>query len=287
MRARFEHPLRPARLFVATLVLLSLRAAVTAAQPASVSWGALAEVPAFLGSAPPALGDPARMEVLARAAADLEVARLQQETDEPTTSGGSEKLARVRHGFWSLLIPGWSQFRAGHTTRGFIFLSIEAAVWTSYIVFESQGQQRENAYEDYAVQFAQVQGTDRDDDYWRAVASYRTSDEYNEVVRRELRAGTDPDGGEYTGEFAWRWQNERRFDDYQELRRSSNEAYDSASMVLMFALINRAAAFVDALRDGGGEPTQADADLVGMDVKLSVKPSLHDPTATVSLQRHF
>lgn len=258
-----------------------------AAQPTSSAALAGAELWALTSFAEPAPRGPVRMEIVAREAANLEVARQQQEAAGPTASFGSDKLARLRNGFWSLLVPGWSQFRAGHKTRGFIFSGIEAAVWTSYIVFQTQAHQRQNAYEDYAVQFAQVQGTDRDDDYWRAVASYRTSDEYNEVIRRDQRAGTDPDGGEYTGEFAWRWQNERRFDDYQELRRSSNEAFDRATLVTLFALINRAAAFVDALRDNVEEKTQVDAQLIGMDVKLSVKPSLHEPSATVSLQRHF
>ena len=73
-------------------------------------------------------GPATHMEVLQREA-------VQQATPEegpkPANSMFTNiSLGRAGHASWSLLIPGWSQFRAGDNGRGFIFATIEVAIWS-------------------------------------------------------------------------------------------------------------------------------------------------------------
>jgi hypothetical protein len=271
------------------LALPLLVASLTAVPPAVPHAARAQTLPLTAGDGAPAPPEPEgdlRMEILLRRASALEVDRMEAAM-EPTAALSSDKSQRLQNGFLSLLVPGLGQFRSGHTTRGAIFAGIEAAVWTSYLVFDVQGHSRRNAYEDYAVQFAGVQGTDRNDDYWRAVASYRSSDEYNEQVRRALRAGVEPPGPALPAQDGWRWQNERVFDNYQGQRKDSNSAFDNAKLVTLLALVNHAAAFVDAVRSGVAQKTRMETSVAGMDLKFTVKPSLRGSSATLSLQRQF
>ena len=189
---------------------------------------------------------------------------------------GGDLGARAKHASYSLLLPGWSQLRSGHNYRAAFFLTAEAAIWTSFAVFKVQGNSREDTYQDYATQFAEISSGDRDDDYWRTVGNYRSSEEYNEERRRDLRIGLDPEGPEYDGSDAWRWQSESRYDEYNDLRRDANSAYDNADFVIVLALVNRLVAFVDALRSGppgldetGSSPQHIlNAGDFGMDVQI-------------------
>ena len=175
--------------------------------------------------------------------------RWDQSDPAPDNSPRTEKFRKIGEGFPSLLIPGWSQWRQGHKSRAAVFLAAEIGVWTSWAIFRVQGSRREDSYADYAVQFADVEGTDHDEAYWKAVAIYRNSEDYNEDLRRDERGGLDPEGSPYTGEQAWQWQSPQRLDEYQQLRASSLTSYDRAENVLALALITRAVAVADAIRE--------------------------------------
>ena len=189
---------------------------------------------------------------------------------------GGNLGSRAKHASYSLLLPGWSQLRSGHNYRAAFFLGVEAAIWTSFAVFKVQGSTREDTYQEYATQFAGISSGDRNDDYWRTVGNYRSSEEYNEDRRRDLRIGLDPEGPEYSGTDAWRWQSEARYDEYNDLRRDANSAYDNADFVVVLALVNRLIAFVDAMRsgppsldeEGSSEQHLLNAGGFGMDVQL-------------------
>lgn len=212
-----------------------------------------------------------------------EVALNQQDQGAQPTAPvfGSDLGSRFKISAYSLVLPGWSQLREGYSYRGAFFLTVEAAIWTSFIIFEVQGNSREDSYQQYAEYFAGVNPGDRDDDYWRSVGVYRSNEEYNEDLLRDERAGIDPEGSPYGGNDAWLWQSELRFDEYNALRRDANSAYDNAQMVLVFALVNRLVAFLDAMRiapsDGSdeaqvGQKHMFQAGGVGIDVGLGPHP---------------
>ena len=98
-------------------------------------------------------------------------------------------LGRAGHASWSLLIPGWSQYRAGNNGRALLFAGIEATIWSVFAVSKAQESSREDTYQSFAQNFAGVGSTDQDDDYWSAVGKYKDTEEYNErvpVLREEL-----------------------------------------------------------------------------------------------------
>jgi hypothetical protein len=212
-----------------------------------------------------------------------------------------DRLQRIGHGAWSLLIPGWSQYRAGHTTRAIAFASVEAVVWGTWIFSEFQGRYREDQYEEFAGIFAGVDSGRDDDDYWRSVGVYVDSEQYNEQIRRENRAAAEEqelngepvtvglNDGTIPESDSWEWTSERRRREYLQRRSDAISAYDRADFVLLFALLNRVVAFADAVRSapvGAPEP-QGLIETRGFSVDVDFDPGPADPSATLRLGRSF
>lgn len=202
---------------------------------------------------------------------------------------GGETLGRLKHGAYSLLIPGWSQWRSGHNGRAIAFATAEALVWGTWGFSKLQANHREDQYVDFAQQFAQVQNGDHADEYWRALASYRDSDDFNAEVRADVRAGLQPDSALIATADAWRWQSERRFREFQQMRADALSAQDRADLVIAFALLTRVAAFVDAVRSGppAGDSELSQGQSRSRPIALDVRPSLSDPSAKLSYRLQF
>lgn len=252
----------------------------------------------LLAAGAAAAGTP--LEVLQREAVE---AGPEQGTVKPASSMFSNfGMGRVGHASWSLLIPGWSQFRAGHNGRGFLFASFEAAIWTVYGVSSVQGNQREDTYQDFARSFAGVSGGDRDDDYWSAVGKYKDSDEYNERVRRDNRAAAEEqalngetvtvgiDDGVVGGADEWFWTSGTRLLEYRELRADAQTAYDRADAMLFFAIVNRLVAFIEAFRSAPDSSPSNGVELyeaAGFELSFEVDPNPLRPSGALTLGRGF
>jgi hypothetical protein len=241
------------------------------------------------------------LEVLQRGA--VEAATEEEGAVKPASSMFSNLgMGRVGHASWSLLVPGWSQYRAGNNGRALIFASLEVTIWTVFGVSKSQGNQRENTYQDFARHFAGVGGSDRDDDYWRAVGKFRDSDDYNERVRRDNRAAAEEQAingedvtigindGTVGGADLWSWTSSTRQIEYRELRADAQTAYDRADAMLFFAVVNRLVAFIEALRSGGDEDPDGQVELyerAGFELSVEVEPNPLRPSGALLLGRSF
>ena len=214
-----------------------------------------------------------------------------------------DRLRRVGHGAWSLLLPGLSQYRSGHNGRAVAFFSVEALVWGSYAFSQFQGYYREDQYREFAGLYAGVEDTDRDDDdYWRSVGIYVDTSEYNEEQRRVNRAEREQqiaDGGPVTVDLddgliseadGWEWSSERRRQEYRSRRADALSSFDRANISLLFAVLNRIVAFADAVRSGPPSDDPEDTALVragrfALDVDFD--PSPVDPSAQVKWGTSF
>lgn len=242
---------------------------------------------------------------LERASRAVQTERGMSAQQTPQARGGAfdrEKLERVRHGLFSLLLPGWSQYRAGHQGRAIGFASTEAVIWGTWIFSRLQGDYRTDQYEDFAAQFAGVQDAgSRNDDYWRAVGRYGDVEEYNNRVRRDNRAAAleqefngEPvtiglNDGTIGPEDGWTWSSELRQSEFRSRRGDAQSAYDRARLVLLFALVNRIVSFADAVRSGpaGSDETGVLLRAGGLELGLDVDPLPQDPRAALSVGARF
>lgn len=242
-----------------------------------------------------------RLEVLQREA--VEAVTEQEGTVKPATSMFEDfGMGRVGHASWSLLVPGWSQYRAGNNGRALLFASVEATIWTIFGVSKSQGNQRENTYQDFARHFAGVSGSSSEDDYWSAVGRYKDSDEYNERVRRDNRAAAEEqelngepvtigiNDGTVSGADSWSWTAGTRLLEYRELRADAQTAYDRADAMLFFAVVNRLVSFLEALRSGDDQEPDGQVELyerAGFELSVEVDPNPLRPSGALTLGRSF
>jgi hypothetical protein len=158
---------------------------------------------------------------------------------------------------YSLVLPGWGDYYAGRTYRARYFFIAEAAIWTSFAVFRLQGSQDEEAYQDYAVQFAGVERTDHSDDYYAELRQWDSSADYEAYLKTEGRPVLFPDVGSTALQRyfednrladyeAWEWQSFEHRLEFSRLRSASKNAYRRSMFAIAAAGVNRVVAAVFA-----------------------------------------
>jgi hypothetical protein len=171
----------------------------------------------------------------------------------------------------STVLPGAGQYYSGRTTRAKVFFLAEAAIWTSFVVFQVQGHLRQDSYVEYAELMAGVDAQDKPDEFYRALGQYMRSDpgpsSYNEDIRREARA-LYPDDRQaqeryleengYFGGDAWEWQSVEDQAHYRSLRKKSLFSFEKATYMLGLAVANRVIAAMDAARSVAKSSKQRD-----------------------------
>jgi hypothetical protein len=191
---------------------------------------------------------------------------------------------RVKAGLLSLLLPGAGQYYNGDHQKALIFAGVEAAVWASYLTFHIQGENRSETYEEYAGIYAGVQG-EHGDAYWQSVGRYLDSDAYNEAIRREARAFGEAPSGLVGPAEGWQWRTDANLQTYKELRARANSSYDRRDFMTLFAIVNRAVAVFDAVRNSVDETMSGD--VLGFHIEVEVEPSFHNSKAEWTISRSF
>lgn len=195
--------------------------------------------------------------------------------------------------FLSLLLPGLGQRYLGQDRRSLLYLGAEAGVWMTVGAFWLQGSMREDRYREYAEIVAGADPDRDDDEYYRNVGLYNSSDTYNLLIRWEARAlhpyDTDAQRAYYAEnilpeDLAWSWPDEAAFDEYKHLRRRSKHAYRSAVNCIGLAVLNRLVSAIDAVT---GVETALFARTATPRFTLRALPDGAEPVPCIELHRSF
>ncbi len=206
--------------------------------------------------------------------------------ESQTKAGPSRFGDQVKAGLLSAVLPGAGQYYNGQKTKAYIMGGVEVAIWTTYLVFNKQGQNRRRSSEQWAGIYAGTNGSHAER-YWQDVGHFSDSDAFNESVLREARAVGETPSGLISTADNWQWVNEDRRAGYGRLRASGNKAYDHRDFVILFAVLNRAVSVVDAVVGAGGHDGLLTTTVLGMDVEVQMSPSLLDPGAACFVSRRF
>jgi len=172
--------------------------------------------------------------------------------DGPEPSAPNGKLAMLM----SLILPGTGELYLGSPGRAAIFFVAEAAIWTSYFVFTSEGNHRQDLYREFASIHAGLPARE-DDEFYRVLSNFISADgpySANERVRREARALYPNDRSKqdeyfaenaFAGDDAWEWDTDASFERFQEMRSASLDSYQYANMSLGLLVANRLISVVD------------------------------------------
>jgi hypothetical protein len=180
-------------------------------------------------------------------------------------SGGVSQSKAV---WYSLLMPGLGDYYLGNTTRAKTFFIAEAAIWTSFIVFEVQGYLREDGYKDFATTFGNVTGSDHSDDYYRILSQYNSSREYEEAIKKEGRFVLYPEAdynalenyylSQRISDFEpWEWPGDDKRREYRSIRKGSRQAYRRAMYSVAAGVANRIVSSLFALKSARN-PSRSD-----------------------------
>jgi hypothetical protein len=165
-------------------------------------------------------------------------------------------ISPARAVLYSLLLPGLGDYQLGNRGRATAFFAAEGVIWISYAVFEVQGGQREDEYQDLAVRFAGVTRTGHSDEFYATLREYDDSGQYEADVKYDGRIELSQDGAypDRIGAAAldryfvenrladyepWQWSSVDRRLQYSEVRSSSKTSYRRADYMLAAAAANR------------------------------------------------
>ncbi len=165
--------------------------------------------------------------------------------------------------FRSIAFPGWGQMHAGHTTRGTIFMGLEASIWAGVGVSYLQGVFNRDDYRNLAMEEAGIDVSSRDRDFQDDVSDFSSSSEYNDYIRSLARYyhPDDPsaqqnyfDTHSRYGSDGWSWESSDSREDYDDALRVSREWFRRTALVAAFAVVNRAVSAIDASLLDPNEP---------------------------------
>ncbi len=227
----------------------------------------------------------------ARAAAFLLALALLLPMGAPQARAG---ISNGRAALLSLLVPGLGQYKLGDGRMAAVFAGVEGATLVSYITFRRQVALRRDSQELYARIHARVDIHGTAEGYDRDVGSYLSSDEFNRSVvlfTAENIYAQAPDSvrvglvkkfvedNSYTGNSAWRWDNNDSRVQYLVILKSGLNANRNGNYALGLVVANHLLSAVDALR-----PRHGDDEKVGLwqaVPSLQLKPDA-SPTLTWS-----
>jgi hypothetical protein len=164
--------------------------------------------------------------------------------------GGASGTSVSKAVWYSLLLPGLGDYYLGRKTRAKAFFIAEAAVWTSFIVFEVQGHLREDSYKEFATAFGGVSSTGHSDDYYRILSQYNSSRDYEESIKKDGRFELYPNAGydalqnyylsQRISDFEpWEWPSDEKRREYRAIRKGSRQAYRRAMYSVAAGVANR------------------------------------------------
>jgi hypothetical protein len=154
---------------------------------------------------------------------------------------------------FSLALPGAGEAYLGATGRARVFMMSEAAIWSSFAYFQVQGGMREDAYKDQARLFAGVE-PGKSLEFYKILAYYLSSEEYNIDVKRQARLLYPDDLGQqaayveangYFGDDGWQWDSLERMEEFARERTLSRHSYRRAVLTTGFAVLNRMVSMID------------------------------------------
>jgi len=165
----------------------------------------------------------------------------------------------------SLLVPGAGELFLGDKRGAGYFLAAEGAIWGAYAGLTINGNWRKEEYRNYSAIHAGVQPEGKDDQFFEDVLTFESRDDFNNwyhlVYRDEVPLYPE------TEEYFWDWESEETWDDYADMRSSSETSFRNAKITLAVGLVNRVFSVVHVMRYQPEEPVGLTIERDGLDLR--------------------
>lgn len=171
--------------------------------------------------------------------------------------GISEADVNARKGAMlrSIVLPGWGQMHLGHSTRGIVFMSLDALTWAGVGLSYLEGTFNRDDYRWLAVSEAGISVSGRSSDFLDDMSDFDSSSEFNDYIRRLARYyyPDDPDAQrEYYDSYAvygddsWDWSSDAARNSFADKLLDSRQWFRRSMYIAAFAVVNRVVSVIDA-----------------------------------------
>jgi len=198
--------------------------------------------------------------------------------------GGPSKAKAI---VLSLLAPGAGHFYLGEKGRGEVFMGAEVVSWAGFFAFRTAAGWKEDDYIRFAEKYAGIDPSGKNDDFYRNLTFYNTTEEYNESGRI-INPGS-PYYYPNTG-YDWYWPDDDTRGEYRDMRNSSESYYRKATFMIGVAIVNRIIASIDAIRLVKKHSQNKDATfgmIKNVKVKVKANPFGSNPNVGLTLSHRF
>ncbi len=176
-------------------------------------------------------------------ASEFNVARVKS---QPTTMEGNEEPGfKARYVFLSLLIPGAGELFMGESKMAKIFFGTDLLLWAGYFGTQAYVDVLGNDFRTFATVHADVDASDKEEQYWIEIGSAGNIYEYNEQKRVDRRLNeTLPENDK----FSWQWDSQQNREKYNELRVKQHDWERRATFLISGLILNRLISAIDVVR---------------------------------------
>jgi len=164
---------------------------------------------------------------------------------------GTRKGALLR----SVVLPGWGQMHLGHSTRGIVFMSLDALTWAGVGLSYLEGTFNRNDYRWLAISEAGISVSGRSGDFLDDMSDFASSSEFNDYIYRLARYyyPDDPDAQRayfeshaLYGSDSWNWSSDAARNQFADRLRDSRQLFRRSMYIAAFAVVNRVVSAIDA-----------------------------------------
>lgn len=200
------------------------------------------------------------------------VTNIQEESVLQDRAGGKKSVALAA--LYSLLLPGMGELYAGGFASGKYFLAGEAVLWLTYAAFDIYGNAVRDDARAYAVAYAGVNPSGKDDQYYINIGNFRSMADYNDKKLRDrfLDAVYAPNTG-----YDWQWQSDAARAFYRDRRISSETVYNNRKFVAAAVIINHVLSAINAGRTAVRHNAELDNAFGDLQIRASVMGDVFSP----------
>ena len=177
----------------------------------------------------------------------------------------NEPKPPILNAFKSAILPGWGELSMGNKS-GYVFLAIEATLWSTKFYFDDQSDLRLRQADQFAFNNANLKSYDLDENLRFLLGRFNTSGfgpgGYNEFVittAKELYPNQPDKQTDYINEHLldesiyWNWESTSNRGLYATMRRESLHFEDYAKAVTGTIIVNHIVSFLNSIRIGNNQ----------------------------------
>ncbi len=144
----------------------------------------------------------------------------------------------------SLFIPGTGEYALNHPIRGRVFILSETLFWTAFTAAVITSNNFAQRYQAMAADFAGVDPSNKDYQYWVDIGNYQSLEDHNEEhLRYREYDALYPSGSDWD----WTWSSDTKREQFEDYRITSDLWAKNAKFIAGAIFLNHVISAIDVM----------------------------------------